>query len=194
MDTATRFTGLVADLHKGGNMSNQGNFTAVLERWIEKTVNLLTLFSCLLMVLLAATVIFEIISRYVFNLPITFTEELTSLMFPWIVFLAAVDVTKRDEHIAITVLTEKLPQGAKKINLLFIKAVMLIFSLCMVKSSYILCQETVSITLPVLRFLTKAHLYASITFSFSFISLIIVLQIIRLISAKFGSHKESRAL
>jgi len=175
-------------------MSSQPTFLSIVDRWIDKIVNITTLFTCLLMVLLAATVIFEIISRYIFNLPITFTEELTSLFFPWIVFLTAIDVTKKDEHIAITVFAEKLPAGLKKMNLLLIKIIMLLFSLFMVKSSYILCLDTVTISLPVLRFLTKAHLYASITVSFSCISLIIALQIIRLVLEKSQPQRENNAV
>lgn len=151
-----------------------------LDRIIGKIVNGLTLFTCLLMVLLTVTVIFEISSRYIFNLPITFTDELTGIIFPWIVFLTAIDVTNRDEHIAITVISDKLTGGVRKANQLLIKAIMLIFSLFMVQSSYVLCQETANITLPVLRFLTKAHVYSGIVFSFSFISLILLLQIMKI--------------
>lgn len=164
-----------------------------LDRILGKIVNVLTLFTCLLMILLTVVVIFEIMSRYLFNLPITFTDELTGIFFPWIVFLTAIDVTNRDEHIAITVFSDKLTGGARKVNQLMIKAIMLMFSLFMVKSSYLLCQETANISLPVLRFITKAEVYSGIVFSFSFISLLLLLQMVKILRNKSLARENGAA-
>src|ERR1700712_5051540 len=53
---------------------------------------------CLEIVVLLAGVI----SRYVFNAPLTWSDELASILFLWLAMLGAVIALRRDEHMRLT--------------------------------------------------------------------------------------------
>lgn len=64
-----------------------------------------------LLVLAEVVVLFGgVVSRYVFNSPFTWTEELASSLFLWLAMLGAVIALDRGEHMRLTALVAKLPQ------------------------------------------------------------------------------------
>jgi TRAP-type C4-dicarboxylate transport system permease small subunit len=155
---------------------------AVLDLLDSLLERLIAIFSALgggLMVLLTLVVFGEIVSRYFLGLPITFSSELTSIIFPWIVFLMAVEVTQRNDHIAITLFCHLGPPGLRRMMAIFTQAVMLFFSLLLTYSSYLLCVASQHITLPVLTFMTKVYQYSAITVAFSLVSLVLLLRLVR---------------
>jgi len=63
-------------------------------------------------VLLAAmvvTVALEVAMRYLFNHPLTFTEELSTYMFGWVIFLGATVTVRRNTAPSLQVLVDHLP-------------------------------------------------------------------------------------
>ncbi|KUO49295.1 MAG: hypothetical protein APF76_15950 [Desulfitibacter sp. BRH_c19] len=61
---------------------------------------------CLAIVIVTITL--GIISRYVFNSPFTWTEELGVFLFVWIAFFGAAVSTAKNKHVAIDLLPQKL--------------------------------------------------------------------------------------
>src|SRR6266516_4210680 len=51
-----------------------------------------------------------VVSRYVFNRPLTWTDELASILFLWLAMLGAVIALRRDEHMRLGVLVARAPQ------------------------------------------------------------------------------------
>jgi len=153
-----------------------------IDRIIERLISLFSALGGGLMVLLTLVVFGEIVSRYFLGLPITFSSELTSVIFPWIVFLMAVEVTKRNDHIAITLFCNLGPPWLRRAMAIFAQGVMLVFSVCLTYSSYLLCVASQHITLPVLTFMTKVYQYSAITVSFALVSIVLLLRLIREIS------------
>ena len=145
----------------------------------EKVIAVFSALGAGLMVLLTLVVFGEIISRYFLGLPITFSSELTSVIFPWMVFLMVVEVTKRNDHIAITLFRDLAPPFLRRILDILVQCIMLFFSLFLVYSSYELCVASRDITLPVLSFMTKVYQYVAITVSFGLVSLVLLLRLIR---------------
>src|SRR5690625_6313164 len=72
-----------------------------LKKYIEFLERVIIIITSSLMVLLTAVVFFNVITRYFFNLPIAFTYELVDLLFPWIVFMAIINVNYENENIDI---------------------------------------------------------------------------------------------
>lgn len=65
--------------------------------------------SCIFCVMMFS-VASQIIMRYIFNRPLLWSEELARYTYVWLVFIgAAYDVTQ-EKHIAVTLVTEKLPK------------------------------------------------------------------------------------
>ena len=153
-----------------------------IDRIIERLISLFSALGGGLMVLLTLVVFGEIVSRYFLGLPITFSSELTSVIFPWIVFLMAVEVTKRNDHIAITLFCNLGPPWLRRAMAIFAQGVMLFFSASLTYSSYLLCVASQHITLPVLTFMTKVYQYSAITVSFTLVSIVLLLRLIREIS------------
>lgn len=156
---------------------------------IDRFIKGVDLFASILMVLLTIVVFGEVLSRYVFNFPIIFSNELTKLLFPWIVFITAISVTKNEDHLSINYIRDKMPKRAQKLTFIISKLIMLYFSVYMVVSSFQIAKAVVNQPLPMLR-ISKAWLYASVTVSFSFIIIILVYQLILILINKLEPPRE----
>lgn len=58
---------------------------------------------------MVVTITAQVLARYVFNVPLAWTEELARYLFIWLVFLGASQAMRRGEHIAIGLFVEMLP-------------------------------------------------------------------------------------
>ena len=141
--------------------------------------------TAILMVILTLVVFLEILSRYLFGFSITFVSSLTQLVFPWMVFLAAIAVTRREDHISINFLVNKFRKKIQKRLVLFSKLVILFFSILMTISSFELAQGVINQPIPILE-ISRAWLYGSITLSFAIISIVAVYQFIAVLINKEG--------
>ncbi|MCM3759239.1 TRAP transporter small permease [Alkalihalobacillus oceani] len=152
-------------------------------RLVDQIMRAIDTFSNVLMVGLTLVVFAEVLSRYIFNFPIKITGELTQLIFPWLVFMTTIAVTRNDDHLAIHYFRNKLKKGLQKIVVVSMKAIMLFFTIFMFISSYELAQAVINQPMPVLR-ISKAWLYSSLTVAFLGVSIIILYQIIMIILDK----------
>jgi TRAP-type C4-dicarboxylate transport system permease small subunit len=151
----------------------------LVDAGLGKVTWLLSAVSGGLMVLLTLVVFGEIVSRYLFSLPITFSSELTTIIFPWIVCLMAVEITRNGDHIAITLFRDLTPLRLQRILIILTELVMLAFAGMLAYASYELCLAARDITLPVLTFLTKVYQYSAITLSFSLVTVVLLLRLVR---------------
>jgi|SRR5690625_244850 len=154
-----------------------------LKKYIEFLERVIIIITSSLMVLLTAVVFFNVITRYFFNLPIAFTYELVDLLFPWIVFMAIINVTYENENIDILFFVKLFPNTFQTISKYFVKLVMLFFSIYIMMSGFRLASAVGNHTLPLLK-ISKSWLYWSVAYSFIGVSLIIVYQIILLITGE----------
>ncbi|MBC7483335.1 MAG: TRAP transporter large permease subunit [Rhizobacter sp.] len=70
---------------------------------LDRALALLTEFPAAVLVALEAVILFAgVISRYVFNAPLTWSDELASILFLWLAMLGAVIALRRDEHMRLT--------------------------------------------------------------------------------------------
>lgn len=71
-------------------------------RWVRWAVdNLVEVVAMAMLLLLVCLTLFQVLSRYLLPVPISFTEELGRFLFIWISFLGAAIVMKRDAHIRL---------------------------------------------------------------------------------------------
>ena len=59
------------------------------------------IFACLALVIISLCVISQVISRYVFNFGITWTEELAGFAMPWAIYMGAALGVRERFHIRI---------------------------------------------------------------------------------------------
>lgn len=69
---------------------------------------------------------YEVVARYFFNAPTIWAEELARLFMVWAVFAGSSSLIRSNEHIRVTVLTDRFGPGMRKaldlVSLLFILA------------------------------------------------------------------------
>ncbi len=104
------------------NEINPSTFRAKLDKAV----------ATLLIVILAIMVVnvtWQVVSRYVFQSPSSFTDELSRYMLIWLGMLGAAYVAGKDDHLAIDLLPQKLTGRAKSRLMIFIHIIVMAFVL-----------------------------------------------------------------
>jgi len=70
----------------------------------------------------------QVVSRYVFENPFSWTEELATYLFVYLSFIGASLALKKNEHFAMEILCEKLPETLRSFTKIFVR--ILIFLCC----------------------------------------------------------------
>ena len=131
-----------------------------LDKWIA---NLLIIF----MALMVMNVTWQVTSRYVFQDPSSFTDELSRYLLIWVGMLGSAYVAGKNEHLAIDILINKLKGNAQIKLLIGIQFIVLIFALSvmvlggsnLVYITFILGQKSATLQIPL------AFIYGIIPFS-----------------------------
>ena len=71
---------------------------------------------------------YQVITRYVFNAPSTWSEELVGYLFAWSTMFGAAAITGERGHMNIPVIVDLFPAGVRKIFHIFGEIIALLFS------------------------------------------------------------------
>ncbi|GAB6152204.1 TRAP transporter small permease [Desulfosporosinus burensis] len=71
-------------------------------------------------------VFMNVVLRYAFNSGLTWSSELATYLFVWVIFLGGILAAKDDIHIKVDILTNRLPKGLQKIFLVVANVLVLI--------------------------------------------------------------------
>lgn len=131
-----------------------------LDKWIAY-------FLVVLMALMVLNVTWQVVSRYVFQSPSSFTDELSRYMLIWVGMLGAAYVAGKNEHLAIDILLTKLEEKAQDKLMILINSCIFIFALVvmviggsnLVYLTFILEQKSAVLQIPL------AYIYGIIPFS-----------------------------
>lgn len=99
----------------------------------------------ILMVLLAVSIVIitvQIICRYFFNSPLSWSEQISRCLFVWLTMLCVPCIFRRKGMIAFDLITEKLPYVANRICAFAVQAVIMFFAVFYLINSFLLCVET----------------------------------------------------
>jgi len=80
----------------------------------KRIVKIETWLSLLLLVAMFVLIVIQVISRYLFEHPFSWTEELARYAMIWMIFVASVHLTSTGEHIVITLIDNIVPAAAVK--------------------------------------------------------------------------------
>jgi tripartite ATP-independent transporter DctM subunit len=82
---------------------------------MERVLALVSEVPAALLVLLEIVILLAgVVSRYVFDSPLTWSDELASILFLWLAMLGAVIALRRGEHMRLTTLVDRLAPGTKQ--------------------------------------------------------------------------------
>lgn len=121
----------------------------------------------LLMGLMVVNVTWQVLSRYIFQSPSSFTDELSRYMLIWLGMLGAAYVAGKNQHLAIDIILRKL-EGLAKIRLqILINVLVIVFAVIamvlggsnLVYITYMLGQKSATLQIPL------AYVYGIIPFS-----------------------------
>ncbi|MFC7376735.1 TRAP transporter small permease [Brachybacterium sp. GCM10030267] len=71
-------------------------------------------FAVALLVLMTALVLYQVFTRYVLGSPVAFTEELVRYALIWVSFVGATYAFLQREHMALTIVRDRLPVRARR--------------------------------------------------------------------------------
>jgi len=97
--------------------------------------NLLERVAMAMFLLLVCVTLFQVLSRYIFPVPISFTEEVGRFLFIWVSFLGAAIVMNRDEHIRLDLFHGKVSRRAAEVLSIVIYALIAGFSIGILATS-----------------------------------------------------------
>lgn len=87
------------------------------------------------------TLVLQVFSRYVFNYPLAWTEELARYLFIWLVFVGASQAMRYRDHIAIGLLVDNVPEIARRIAAIAMNVMVAVFLLLLVVQGWRIVQQ-----------------------------------------------------
>ena len=112
------------------------------------------------------TMLVQVFCRYVLSAPIAWAEELTVLLFAWLIFLGSAFVQRSDSHLSIDSLRRiASPRVGVALDILRLATVALC-SLVLIWQGYQLAMRTLPLLYPAMG-VSRAWLYASVPVCFA---------------------------
>lgn len=110
-----------------------------VSRWLAK-VSVVVSIAMLATTLVALT--FQVVARYVFNAPPTWTEELSLGLFTWIVLLMGSSGVRDGFHVCLDIWPATLPRHLQSALQRLVQAVMLAIGVVLLKSGWSYVADT----------------------------------------------------
>ena len=118
----------------------------------------------LLMFSMLAIITAQVLSRYIFSSPLTWSEELGRYIFVWMSFLGMAVAIRQGSHVALDILVKKLTGVNQKILMLINNGLILFFGACLSISGFKFVELGMKQTSPTLQ-IPMQYVYAVIPIS-----------------------------
>ncbi|MBN2259228.1 MAG: TRAP transporter small permease [Clostridiales bacterium] len=89
--------------------------------------------SAFLLIVMTGLIFFQVVSRFILNIPLAWSEESARYAFVWLIYISAALAVKHHEHIRVEIGLILFKGRAKLIALVFTDIIFLIFSLILLK-------------------------------------------------------------
>jgi len=120
-------------------------------------------FSAMLLIIMTILIFFQVVSRFILNAPLAWSEEIARYTFIWLIYISAALAVKHKEHIRVEILLSFLKGRTKIIFYIITDILFLIFS-------YFLFKEGISLV----AMLTKhGQISPAVGFSMNYVYAII---------------------
>ena len=136
-----------------------------------------------LLVAMTLTVFSQVIARYIFEAPLSWSEELARFILIWLSMLSAAYAFKTKSHFALTILVNKMPEKHQKITSFCIHIIVAIFFLIICYYSVIFVISVNGHIAPALQVSMQIP-YGSIIVASGLISIFSLLSAVKIISKK----------
>ncbi|MEH0666904.1 TRAP transporter small permease [Vibrio scophthalmi] len=155
-----------------------------LRKWLDKAIEW---FGCSLMTVMVFVACWQVISRYLFNTPSTFSEEMLRFSLVWLSVIGLAYVAGKREHISLTLFLDRYPARIAGYWNIVIQMVFIAFSVyIMIIGGWKVSSNAMMQISPVLQ-LSMGKVYYALPLSGVLIIIYSLLNILDI-------HKEIRAL
>lgn len=113
--------------------------------------NLEEYLSVVLVTALCAVVTLQVFCRLLLKMPLSWTEEASTICFVWITMIGASLALKRGEHFAVELLHRRLPPAAKRAAGTLVGLLLVMFSLLLVYEGALMIQRNIPVITPALE-------------------------------------------
>ena len=123
----------------------------ILEKTSALVARLTGIFVVFLCLGLVGSLLISVFFRYVVGQALSWPEEISLIIFTWLVLLTGSLGVREEFHVKLTVFSSRLPQLYRRILERIITALIALFGLILVYSGYDLVQRTAEHLTPTLR-------------------------------------------
>ena len=109
--------------------------------YMEKILHILL---AVLLVCMVSIVMAQVIARYVFSSPITWSEEMVRYLFIWSVMTGAIAAMAKDTHLNVDLFSEKISPKARIIRDTVIRAVVCAYLVCLALGGWLIFNQVLS--------------------------------------------------
>ena len=143
-----------------------------------------------LFVAMAATMIVQIFARFVLRVSIPWTEEMSRIIFLYVVFIGAGVATKKRSHLVIDTLSSRVPKWGKKAFDIFILLFSLIVTAVFLIGSFQMVAASTNRYFASMHTLPMSWMYLAPAIGFSLIFFYLILELICIIMDKGPEVKQ----
>ena len=141
-----------------------------------------------LMLVMTVTVSLQIVFRYVFNIPLGWSEEMARFSFVWVSFFGASALMRVREHVNVTVFVDNFPPRLRAVCVLVANLCALIFAYYFVVGGIALTTNEWAQLAPAMQ-IPMGWVYMVIPISAVLMAIWIMLQTIEAFSALLGGAR-----
>lgn len=136
--------------------------------------------SVLIVCTIGLSVLFQVLSRFVFKVPLSWTEELSRFSLIWLTFIAAAIALRDNGHFAVDVISHRLSPAVAKYYEVAVLVVMLVYLVVILYTGLELLPVAHMQESPALD-LHMSYVYLSIPCGAALMVTTVVLKIVRLL-------------
>ena len=155
------------------------------ERAVETLVRWIVI---VLMLVMTVTVSLQIVFRYVFNIPLGWSEEMARFSFVWVSFFGASALMRVREHVNVTVFVDNFPPRLRAVCVLVANLCALIFAYYFVVGGIALTTNEWAQLAPAMQ-IPMGWVYVVIPISAVLMAIWIVLQTIEAFGTLLGGAR-----
>ena len=144
--------------------------------------------------LMFLTTFYQVLARNVIHVTAMWTEELAKFLFVFIVFLGSATLMESEEHIRISILSDRLPASLARWHRLFVQLVLVAFGVIFVWSAWMNVLNSWEFHSPSMPWFRMSYLYLVLVFSGILTLCYLLLNMARvLFPGRFGASREVTA-
>ena len=155
-----------------------------MKKWVDR------LNGALLIVMFLAT-FYQVLARNVFFTTAMWTEELAKILFVSIVFLGSATLMESEDHIRISIMSDRLPAWLARWQRLFVQLVLVAFGVFFVWSSWTNVLNSWEFYAPSMPWFRLSYLYLALVISGILTLYYLLLNMVRtLFPGRFNAGRE----